>query len=143
MHPIERALAIALQAHQGQVDKSGQPYILHPIRIMMRLNDDRARVTAILHDVIEDSNITFDDLVQAGFDSEIIEALKCLTRAANEDYYDYILRVKKNQLARKVKLADLKDNLDASRLKTLHHKDCQRMERYLSAMKILREEKEI
>jgi len=136
---LEKALAIALKAHKGQVDKSGQPYILHPIRMMIQLQETKAKVVALLHDVIEDSDITPNKLRREGFDSEIIEAVVCLTKKTKEDYIEYIWRVKKNHLARIVKLADLKDNLDASRLKHILPEDCQRMERYLKAIELLSE----
>ena len=136
---LEKALAIALKAHKGQIDKSGQPYILHPIRVMMQLEEAKAKVVALLHDVVEDSDITLNDLREEGFDSEIIETVACLTKDAHEDYTDYILRIKHNRLARLVKLADLQDNLNANRLQTLQPNDCLRMERYLKAKKILTE----
>ena len=134
---LEKALSLALKAHQGQKDKSGQPYILHPVRVMLQFQEAEARIVALLHDVLEDSDISIDELQQAGFGTKIIEAVRCLTRKPNEEYLDYIRRIKENPLARKVKLADLKDNLDVNRLEELQAKDCRRLERYLQAKKIL------
>ncbi len=134
---LEKALSLALKAHQGQKDKSGQPYILHPVRVMLRFQETEARIVALLHDVLEDSDISIDELQHAGFGTKIIEAVRCLTRKPNEEYLDYIRRIKENPLARKVKLADLKDNLDVNRLEELQAKDCRRLERYLQAKKIL------
>ena len=140
--PLEKALALALQAHQGQTDKSGLPYILHPIRLMMRVEDPQAKVVALLHDVLEDSDMTENDLQNAGFDKQIIEAVVCLTKTPSIDYMEYIRRIKKNSLATQVKLVDLEDNLNANRLKEIEQKDCERMARYLQARKILLEKPE-
>ena len=139
---LEKALALALQAHQGQTDKSGLPYILHPIRLMMRVEDSQAKVVALLHDVLEDSDMTENDLKNAGFDKQIIEAVVCLTKTPSTDYMEYIRRIKKNSLATQVKLVDLEDNLNANRLKEIEQKDCERMARYLQARKILLEKPE-
>ena len=140
--PLEKALALALRAHQGQMDKSGLPYILHPIRLMMRVEDPQAKVVALLHDVLEDSDMTENDLQNAGFDKQIIEAVVCLTKTPSIDYMEYIRRIKKNSLATQVKLVDLEDNLNANRLKEIEQKDCERMARYLQAREILLEKPE-
>jgi (p)ppGpp synthase/HD superfamily hydrolase len=134
---LEKALAMALQAHRGQKDKSGLPYVFHPIRMMLQLTTLEEQTVALLHDVLEDSPFTAEDLRKEGFSSVVIEAVKALTREKDEPYLEYIRRVKQNQLARIVKLADIKENLNANRLTNLSEKDCQRLERYLKAREIL------
>lgn len=134
---LEKALALAVKAHRGQRDKSGFPYIFHPVRVMLRLKNLEAQIVALLHDILEDSAISATDLQQAGFSPTVIEAVSCLTKKEGEDYFEYISRVKGNHLARAVKLADIEDNLDANRLSDLSETDCKRMARYLKAKKIL------
>jgi (p)ppGpp synthase/HD superfamily hydrolase len=134
---LEKALAMALQAHRGQKDKSGLPYVFHPIRMMLQLTTLEEQTVALLHDVLEDSPFTAEDLRKEGFSSVVIEAVKALTREKDEPYLEYIRRVKQNRLARVVKLADIKENLNANRLTNLSEKDCQRLERYLKAREIL------
>lgn len=108
--PVERAIEIAIEAHAGQRDRAGQPYILHPLRVMLAQDDDASRVVAVLHDVVEDSDWTPDDLRREGFPEGIIVALDALTRREGEPYMDYIDRAGANQTAREVKIADLRDN---------------------------------
>jgi (p)ppGpp synthase/HD superfamily hydrolase len=112
---LEDAIAYAARAHRGQVDKGGQPYILHALRVMLRQVDDTARIVAVLHDVLEDTPETLDGLRTAGYSEEICAALDCLTRREGEPYEEMIERVAANRLARQVKLADLEDNLDIDR----------------------------
>ena len=119
MSLLEKAILLAVKAHQGQVDKAGAPYILHPLRVMLKLNSETEMITGILHDVIEDTNWTLENLRQERFPEEIIEALDCLTRREGEDYQDFIKRVAGNPLARNVKLADLEDNLNILRFETI------------------------
>jgi guanosine-3',5'-bis(diphosphate) 3'-pyrophosphohydrolase len=107
---IERALQIAAKAHEGQKDKSGKPYIFHPLRAMMSVEGEEAQIVAILHDVIEDTSVTVDDLRQAGFSEKTIEGVLCVTHRKDETYADYVVRCKGNGVARRVKLADLEDN---------------------------------
>src|SRR5277367_503519 len=108
MATIEKALQIAAKAHEGQKDKEGQPYILHPLRAMMSVEGEEAQIVAVLHDVIEDTPVTADDLRQAGFSIQIITAVLCVTHQKNTSYADYVVRCKGNEIARQVKLADLK-----------------------------------
>lgn len=108
---LELAIEIAVRAHKGSVDKQNKIYILHPIRVMVSVETIEEKIVAILHDVVEDTDITFEDLVTYGFPSTIIDALKYLTRDKSIKYFDYIEKIKENDLARKVKLADLKDNM--------------------------------
>lgn len=108
---LELAIKIAVRAHKGSVDKQNKIYILHPIRVMVSVETVEEKIVAILHDVVEDTDITFEDLVTYGFPLTIIDALKYLTRDKSIKYFDYIEKIKENDLARKVKLADLKDNM--------------------------------
>lgn len=114
------AILIATRAHRTMVDRAGKPYILHPLRVMLRMDTETERIVAVLHDVVEDTWVTLDYLRhERGFSDEVIEALDALTRREGEPYFDYILRVKANPLATKVKLADLADNLDPAREESL------------------------
>ncbi len=130
MSTLAKAIAIAAQAHIDQVDKAGQPYILHPLRMMQRLDNLAAQIVAILHDVVEDTPITLDDLRAAGFAAEIIAAVEAVTRREDESYEQFIERLQDNALARQVKLADLEDNMDLKRINTLTPTDLARVERY-------------
>jgi (p)ppGpp synthase/HD superfamily hydrolase len=112
---LEDAIALACRAHRGQLDKSGKPYILHVLRVMMRQHDDAARMVAALHDVVEDSEVTITDLRAAGYGEEICQAVDALTRREGESYDAMIARVAGNALARRVKIADLEDNMDPAR----------------------------
>jgi len=134
---LDKALEIAVNAHAGQKDKVGQPYILHPLRIMIRMDGDAERIVAVLHDVIEDSALTLDDLKQAGFSDLILEAVDCLTRREGEDYEAYVERSSRSPLARNVKIADLEDNMNLRRLHHLAEQDKARMERYQKAYRFL------
>jgi (p)ppGpp synthase/HD superfamily hydrolase len=136
---LDRAIALASQAHFGQVDKAGAPYILHPLRVMMAMGDDDSRVVAILHDVVEDSDITLDDLRAEGFPALVVDAIDALTRRQGEAYEAFILRVGQNSIARSVKIADLHDNLDVSRFSgaELDARLLERLKRYLSALQVL------
>src|SRR5690606_16160014 len=133
MPTIEDTIIFATEAHRGQVDKAGVPYILHPLRMMCRQQNDTERIIALLHDVIEDTDYTFDDLRRMGYEEEIIEAVDCLTRRDDETYEAFIQRIKTNPLARRVKLADLQDNMDLRRIRLLQEHDLERLQRYQNA----------
>lgn len=137
---LEQALALALEAHRGQCDRNGAAYILHPLRVMCRLRTNAERLTAILHDVVEDSELTLADLKGKGFPEEVVQAVDCLTKRAGEDYETQVARAKSNPLARSVKLADLEDNMDVRRLKTVREADTARLERYRKAWRFLHED---
>ena len=111
MSTLEKAIEIALKAHYGVTDKAGAPYLLHPLRMMFHMPDDECRIAAVLHDVVEDSPVTIEDLRKAGFSETILGAVNGLTRREDESYDEFIKRAGKNHIARTVKLADLKDNL--------------------------------
>jgi (p)ppGpp synthase/HD superfamily hydrolase len=132
-HLIEKALSIALEAHKGQTDKYGQPYVLHPLRLMHRFRDPEMQTIAILHDVVEDSDWTLDQLRNEGFSDRIVGTVDALTRREEESYASLIDRAADNPLARKVKLADLEDNMDIRRMKSIGDADRERLNRYRSA----------
>ncbi len=139
MPTLEDAIALAVQAHRGQVDKVGQPYALHVLRVMFRLETEQERIVAVLHDVIEDTSHTPDDLRSLGYSEEVLAALDCLTRRSTETYEQFIERAAANPLARRVKLADLEDNMDIRRLPAITEKDRSRLERYIRSWQRLKE----
>jgi len=139
MSSLEKAIQIAVQAHYGHKDKYGDPSILHPLRMMCSLEDENARIVAVLHDVVEDTDWSFDDLKKEGFGAEILDALDCVTRRDEESYEDFVNRSASNSLARRVKLADLKDNMDVRRMREVKAKDVERLEKYLRAYRKLQE----
>lgn len=134
---LDKALEIAIKAHSGQKDKVGAPYILHPLRIMMKMDTTEERIVAALHDVIEDSDITLEDLREAGFHKSILEAVDGLTRRKGEDYEAYVERASSIPLAKRIKIADLEDNMNFRRLNNLMEKDAARMLRYQKAYRYL------
>lgn len=138
MSTLERAIQIATEAHKGQLDKAGRDYIGHPLRVMAMGKTEDEKIVGVLHDVIEDTDWTFEMLEAEGFSREVIEALRCVTKLAeNENYDDFIERVKKNPLAVAVKINDLTDNMDIRRLPYLSDKDVKRLKKYLKAYKKL------
>ncbi len=138
MPSLDKALQIAVRAHENQKDRYGQPYILHPIRVMMNVDSPKEKMVAILHDVIEDSDLTLTDLSEAGFSPEIIAAVDVISKRDGEDYFRYIRRVGANQLARSVKLADLTDNMDMKRIDRLTEIDQKRLAQYHKAWNMLK-----
>ncbi len=134
---LEDAIALAAHAHRGQVDKGGQPYILHVLRVMLRQEDETARFAAVLHDVLEDTQVTLADLRSAGYSEPVCAAVDCLTRRSGETYEEMIERVATNPLARQVKLADLADNLDPNRTVPTDPAAAGRHARYAAARKRL------
>ena len=134
---LQDAIALARQAHAGQVDKAGAPYIDHPLRMAASLDNEEARIVAVLHDVVEDTSVTLDDLRAAGYSAEIIAAVDGLTRREDESYEEFIQRAAANPLARLVKIADLRDNMNLARIARPTQKDHQRLERYRQALQVL------
>lgn len=110
-----KAMRIAYRAHEGAVDKSGIPYILHPVHLAEQMEDELTAITALLHDVVEDTDVTFDDLRAEGFPESVLEALRLLTHEEGVPYMEYVAAIKDNPIARAVKLADLRHNMDATR----------------------------
>ena len=139
MSTLERAIEIAHEAHRGQVDKAGEEYIGHPMRVMEMGRSVEEKIVGVLHDVVEDSaEWSFERLAEEGFAMEIIEALRCVTKRSEDEPYDkFIARVKKNPLAVAVKLNDLSDNMDIRRLPYISDKDVKRLKKYLKAYKQL------
>ena len=138
MSTLERAIEIATEAHRGQFDKAGNDYIGHPLRVMVAGKTTEEKIVGVLHDVVEDTDWTFERLAAEGFSVEIIEALRCVTKLSeNEPYDKFIARVKENSLAVAVKLNDLTDNMDIRRLPYISDKDVKRLKRYLKAYKQL------
>ncbi len=138
MPGIEEAIALAVEAHRGQKDKFGAPYILHPLRLMTRVDDVDAKIAAVLHDVAEDTPISIERMTALGYAPHIVAALDCLTRRKEETYEQFIERIAPNPLARRVKLADLEDNMDIRRLPAVTPKDGERLARYRAAWERLR-----
>ena len=138
MSTLERAIEIAYLAHEGQKDKSDADYIHHPIRVMERGKTEIEKICGVLHDVVEDSDWTAEDLRNEGFSEEVISVIKCLSKETeNEDYDVFIERVAKNPIAVQVKLNDLLDNMDITRLNELNEKDLNRLNKYLRAYRKL------
>lgn len=133
----KKALKICFEAHKEQLDKSGLPYIFHPFHLAEQMDDADSVCVSLLHDTIEDTNITFNDLINEGFNTNVINALKLLTHNDNSDYMDYVKRIKTNPLATKVKLADLKHNSDLTRLDLSIDKMPPKYDLYLKAIKFL------
>lgn len=134
---LDHALAMAAAAHAGQKDKVGQPYILHPLRIMHAMETDDERIVALLHDVVEDSAVTLEDLRRAGFAARIVDAVDALTRRPGETYEAYVSRAGALSLARRIKVADLEDNMALRRRWRLETQDAARMARYRRAYREL------
>ncbi len=133
MATLEDAIEIAVAAHRGQTDKAGQPYVLHPLRLMVQMRDEPAQIAAVLHDVVEDSDWTLDALCARGFADEVVTAIDCLTRREGELYEGSVERAASHPIARRVKLADVEDNLDVRRLGPLSEHDLERLDRYRRA----------
>src|SRR5215207_2502075 len=134
---VEDAISIAAQAHKGQKDKAGAPYLLHPLRMMMRMTSEAAMMAAVLHDVVEDTDWTLGRLREAGFSDEVIEAVDCLTHREGESYEEFVERVRTNPIARQVKIADLEDNMNIRRIGQLGAKDLERLGKYHRAWCVL------
>ena len=124
------ALELAVEKHKNQTDKAGNPYILHPLHVMENVNSKDGKIVAILHDIIEDTDITEDYLLKIGLSKRIVDAVVALTRSEDMDYQEYIKNLSSNPLAKEVKLADLEHNMDLKRLPTLEEKDLERNRKY-------------
>lgn len=137
MATLERAISIALEAHSGQYDKAGQPYILHPLRVMLAVTRPEERIAAVLHDVVEDSDWTLDRLRLEGFSESVISAVDSVTRRGGEDYEEFVRRASQDPVGRAVKRADLIDNLDLSRIVSPSERDHERVAKYRRALALL------
>jgi len=127
---LDLAIQIAEKAHEGQLDKADKPYILHPLTVMAQMDDVQSKIVGVLHDAIEDSDLTITELSQRGFPELITEAIAAITKLDSELYDDYLLRVMGNAIALKVKIADVRHNMDISRIANPTVKDFQRLEKY-------------
>ena len=134
---VDLALSIARKAHEGQLDKAGVDYIEHPIYVASQVDTEEEKAVALLHDVIEDSLVSAEELLQAGLPETVVTAVQVLTKKKEQDYQTYLETVKKNPLARVVKLADLKHNSDLSRLSSITEKDRERLKKYKKAIDFL------
>lgn len=135
----KKAMKLCFDAHKKQVDKSGLPYVFHPFRLAEQMTDEDTTVVALLHDVVEDSDYTFADLQELGFSESVLAALRLLTHDESVPYMDYVAAIKKNPVARAVKLADLRHNSDLSRMDEVTEKTLARREKYLAAIRLLEE----
>ena len=133
----KKAMNIAYEAHKDQMDQSGVPYIFHPIHLAEQMTDEATTITALLHDVVEDTDMTFDQLAAMGFPAEVIEALKLLTHEKSVDYMDYVRAIRSNPIAKTVKLADLAHNRDQSRLDVIDERAAAWEDKYSKAAAIL------
>ena len=132
-----KALRLAYEAHKGQYDKSGVPYVFHPLHLAEQMDDEESIVAALLHDVVEDTAYSLADLQAMGFPEKALEAVALLTHDPAEPYLSYVARVKENPIARRVKLADLRHNSDLSRIETVTAWDLERVEKYAAAIRLL------
>lgn len=133
----KKAMCIAFEAHKDQVDKTGIPYIYHPMHLAEQMTDEPTTCAALLHDVVEDTDITFEQLEQEGFGDKILSALRLLTHDEHVPYMEYVREIKKDPIAKAVKLADLRHNSDLTRLDVVDEKARQRTEKYRQAMALL------
>ena len=135
----QKAMKIAFEAHKNQTDKNGIPYIYHPVHLAEQMDSENTICVALLHDVVEDTSMTFEDLQAEGFSPEIIDSLKLLTHDDAVPYMEYVKEIKKNPIATKVKLADLRHNSDLTRLDKVNEKALKRVEKYKKAIEMLEE----
>lgn len=135
----KKALKLCFEAHKEQVDKSGIPYVFHPFHLAEQMQTEEATVVALLHDLVEDTDYTIEDLMSMGFSKSITDAISLMTHADDVEYMDYVREIKNNPIAKAVKLADLKHNSDLTRLDNVDEKALKRKEKYLKAIKLLEE----
>jgi (p)ppGpp synthase/HD superfamily hydrolase len=135
---VKKAIKLSFDSHKDQVDKSGMPYVYHPFHLAEQMPNENATIVALLHDVVEDTDRTIEDIAELGFNEEIIEALKLLTHDDNMPYFDYVKRLAPNELARMVKIADLTHNSDLTRLDNITKADLARVEKYKRCLEFLK-----
>ena len=136
----KQAMKLCFAAHKDQTDKSGLPYVFHPFHLAEQMPDEESTVVALLHDVVEDTPYTLEDLAQMGFPQSVLEALRLMTHDPSVPYLDYVAKLKSNPITRRVKLADLRHNSDLTRLDRVDEKARQRVEKYAAAIRLLEEE---
>jgi (p)ppGpp synthase/HD superfamily hydrolase len=134
----KKAMQICFRAHRDQVDKSGIPYVFHPIHLAEQMTDEDTTVVALLHDVVEDTHYTLEDLAAMGFSRQVLDAIGLMTHADGVPYMDYVAKIKENPIARAVKLADLRHNSDLTRLDTVDDKAKARAQKYAQAIVLLK-----
>ena len=135
----KKALRLCFDSHKDQVDKTGMPYVFHPFHLAEQMDDEISTVCALLHDVVEDSEMTLEGLLEMGFPVEVVDVLTLLTHINDVPYMDYVREIKKNPIATKVKIADLKHNSDLTRLDVIDEWAIKRNEKYAEALRILTE----
>ena len=135
----KKALKLCFEAHKEQVDKTGMPYVFHPFHLAEQMETEETTIIALLHDVIEDSDFTIEDLINMGFDKTVTDAIALMTHKDGVEYMDYVSAIKENPLAKTVKLADLKHNSDLTRLDIVDEKALMRKEKYSKAIALLQE----
>ena len=135
----KKALKLCFDAHKEQLDKNGMPYVFHPFHLAEQMTTEETTIVALLHDLVEDTDYTIQDLVNMGFDKNVTDAIMLMTHADNVEYMDYVCNIKENSIAKQVKLADLKHNSDLTRLDTVDEKALARREKYLKAIALLEE----
>ncbi len=133
----KKALTLCFNAHKEQLDKSGLPYVFHPFHLAEQMNDETTTIVALLHDVIEDTDYTLDDLLNMGFSKQVIDAIAVMTHDENIAYMDYIQIIKTNSIATAVKLADLKHNSDLTRYNIVDERALERTKKYQEAINLL------
>ena len=136
---MKKALKLCFEAHKNQTDKSGLPHVFHPFHVAEQMTDEKTTIVALLHDVIEDTSYTLQDLRNLGFDEDVLGALKLMTHDKNVPYMDYVAKKKGNAIAKTVKLADLSHNSDLTRLDEINEAALNRVEKYKAAIKLLSE----
>ena len=137
MATLENAITLAVQHHTGQLDKGGQPYILHPLRVMLQLQQPDQQIVAVLHDILEDTHTTAQDLQNLGFQTHIIQAIQALTKLPHETRVQAAMRTAQNPLACAVKIADVQDNMNLTRIPNPTARDLARLEEYRQVLEIL------
>ena len=137
MATLEQAISLAAKQHEGQVDKANAPYILHPLRVMLNVPTIEHKIVAVLHDILEDTETTIEDLYQFGFQEHIIDSIVALTKKQGETRLEAAQRARQNPIARVVKLADINDNMDLSRISSPTSKDFERLNEYQQVRDIL------
>lgn len=135
----KKALKLCFEAHKEQVDKSGMPYVFHPFHLAEQMETEETTIVALLHDVVEDTDYTIEDLTNMGFAKDVTDAIALMTHADGVEYMDYVRKIKDNPIAKAVKLADLKHNSDVTRLDVVDEKALNRKDKYVKAIKLLEE----
>ena len=143
MSTLEKAIALAATQHAGQLDKGGQPYILHPLRLMLQFSNPTLQIIAVLHDILEDTATTAEDLKALGFSAEIIQAIQALTKQTGESRLETVKRTVLNPLATQVKYVDVLDNMNLSRINNPTARDFARLEEYKEVLEIIKQAKNV